>query len=47
MLLMAKVMTMSFWRWRCDPDSCTLPYLTSIGDVIGTVLLVIGFKLIN
>eukprot|EP00117_Sycon_ciliatum_P046992 scpid44537/ scgid4580/ Solute carrier family 41 member 1 len=31
------------WRSGRDPDSCTIPYLTAIGDLMGTALLALAF----
>ncbi|GJJ77124.1 solute carrier family 41 [Entomortierella parvispora] len=42
-LALAKWITMAFWRWGYDPDNYALPILTSLIDVLGTALLVVGF----
>ncbi|KAG0004847.1 hypothetical protein BGZ80_010191 [Entomortierella chlamydospora] len=42
-LALAKSVTLLFWRWGYDPDNYALPILTSLIDVLGTALLVIGF----
>ncbi|KAG0380113.1 hypothetical protein BGX24_010143 [Mortierella sp. AD032] len=42
-LAMAKWITHIFWKHGYDPDNYALPILTSLLDVIGTVLLVVGF----
>ncbi|KAG0275765.1 hypothetical protein BGZ95_008398 [Linnemannia exigua] len=42
-LAMAKWITHLFWNRGYDPDNYALPILTSLLDVIGTVLLVVGF----
>lgn len=42
-LAMARWITHLFWNRGYDPDNYALPILTSLLDVIGTVLLVIGF----
>lgn len=31
------------WRTRQDPDNCAIPYLTALGDLLGTGLLGLGF----
>ncbi|KAF9168595.1 hypothetical protein DFQ26_004229 [Actinomortierella ambigua] len=42
-LIMAKYITLWFWKWGYDPDNYALPILTSLIDVIGTGLLVLCF----
>ncbi|KAF9145930.1 hypothetical protein BGX30_005746 [Mortierella sp. GBA39] len=42
-LVLAKKITQLFWKWGYDPDNYALPILTSLIDVLGTALLVIGF----
>jgi solute carrier family 41 len=31
------------WKLKIDPDNSTIPYLTSLGDLIGSVLLAAAF----
>ncbi|KAI1321484.1 hypothetical protein EDD11_005175 [Mortierella claussenii] len=42
-LALAKWTTKVFWKWGYDPDNYALPILTSLIDVLGTALLVVGF----
>ncbi|KAG0310636.1 hypothetical protein BGZ97_012432 [Linnemannia gamsii] len=42
-LAMARWITHLFWNRGYDPDNYALPILTSLLDVIGTALLVVGF----
>ncbi|KAG0328850.1 hypothetical protein BG004_002456 [Podila humilis] len=42
-LTLAKHITRLFWKWGYDPDNYALPILTSLIDVLGTMLLVLGF----
>ncbi|KAF9965100.1 hypothetical protein BGZ70_005401 [Mortierella alpina] len=42
-LVLAKSITVLFWKWGYDPDNYALPILTSLIDVLGTALLVAGF----
>ncbi|KAF9284289.1 hypothetical protein BGZ68_004793 [Mortierella alpina] len=42
-LVLAKWITVLFWKWGYDPDNYALPILTSLIDVLGTALLVAGF----
>lgn len=39
---------MVHWLWQKgkDPDSYTIPYLTALGDLLGTALLSLGFLLL-
>lgn len=34
------------WRWRIDPDNSAIPYLTALGDLLGTALLAAAFQLL-
>uniref|UniRef100_A0A915DN25 SLC41A/MgtE integral membrane domain-containing protein n=1 Tax=Ditylenchus dipsaci TaxID=166011 RepID=A0A915DN25_9BILA len=27
------------WQWRIDPDNAAIPYLTALGDLVGTTFL--------
>jgi len=31
------------WRWKIDPDNSTIPYLTALGDLLGSSLLALAF----
>lgn len=31
------------WRTGQDPDNCAIPYLTALGDLLGTGMLGLGF----
>ena len=31
------------WRRGSDPDNSAIPYLTAVGDLLGTVLLALAF----
>ncbi|KAF9933437.1 hypothetical protein FBU30_005471 [Linnemannia zychae] len=42
-LVMGRWITLLFWNHGYDPDNYSLPILTSLLDVIGTVFLVVGF----
>lgn len=35
-----------FWGKGLDPDNHTIPYLTALGDLLGTFLLAITFTLL-
>lgn len=34
------------WRKGKDPDSFSIPYLTALGDLLGTALLAVGFHIL-
>jgi len=34
------------WQRGSDPDNASIPYLTAIGDLLGTVLLALSFWMI-
>ena len=36
------------WLWRIgdDPDNCAIPYMTAIGDLLGTGLLAAAFQIL-
>jgi solute carrier family 41 len=40
---------MVHWMWtrRIDPDNSAIPYLTALGDLLGTGLLALAFLFLN
>ncbi|KAI1733134.1 divalent cation transporter domain-containing protein [Ditylenchus destructor] len=32
------------WYYRVDPDMAAIPYLTAMGDLVGTTLLFVAFS---
>ncbi|RKP07829.1 hypothetical protein THASP1DRAFT_16510, partial [Thamnocephalis sphaerospora] len=46
LLVAAKWITLALWRRSLDPDNYALPYITAIGDVAGTIALVLVFMAI-
>ncbi|XP_030748812.1 solute carrier family 41 member 1-like isoform X2 [Sitophilus oryzae] len=44
LLYIAQVLTLSMWRAGVDPDNSAIPYLTALGDLLGTMLLGIAFQ---
>jgi solute carrier family 41 len=44
-LLLYFAHTMILWMWtkHIDPDNSAIPYLTALGDLLGTALLAIAF----
>lgn len=39
---------MIHWMWvkRIDPDNSAIPYLTALGDLLGTALLAVAFSVL-
>ncbi|KAL2093292.1 hypothetical protein ACEWY4_010604 [Coilia grayii] len=45
LLCIADWMVHCLWRIGRDPDTCSIPYLTAMGDLLGTALLALSFHL--
>ena len=43
LLLVADWMVHSIWKYGFDPDNVAIPFLTALGDLLGTGLLSLGF----
>lgn len=39
LIYLAYVLTFMLWKHNVDPDNCTIPYLTSISDVLGAIII--------
>jgi solute carrier family 41 len=35
------------WHWRVDPDNAAIPYLTALGDLVGTTFLFVAFSFLS
>ncbi|XP_041837278.1 solute carrier family 41 member 3-like isoform X2 [Melanotaenia boesemani] len=46
LLHLASLMVRWFWRRGLDPDNYSIPYLTALGDLLGTGFLALSFRLI-
>uniref|UniRef100_A0A8C5MK17 Solute carrier family 41 member n=1 Tax=Leptobrachium leishanense TaxID=445787 RepID=A0A8C5MK17_9ANUR len=46
LLSIADWMVHHIWRKGKDPDSFSIPYLTALGDLLGTALLAVGFHIL-
>ncbi|KAI1290945.1 Solute carrier family 41 member 2 [Halotydeus destructor] len=46
LLYSAHVMILWMWRHKIDPDNSAIPYLTALGDFLGTGLLALAFFLL-
>ncbi|KAL3289437.1 hypothetical protein HHI36_022862 [Cryptolaemus montrouzieri] len=44
LLYIAQIMILSMWRAKIDPDNSAIPYLTALGDLLGTLLLSLAFE---
>lgn len=47
LLFLAHVIIHAMWRFKIDPDSSAIPYLTALGDVIGSCLLLAAFAFLR
>lgn len=46
LLYIAQVMILHMWKCGIDPDNSAIPYLTALGDLLGTLLLGIAFQIL-
>lgn len=46
LLYVAGFMVQWLWRRGLDPDNFSIPYLTALGDLLGTGFLALSFRLI-
>ncbi|XP_034962380.1 solute carrier family 41 member 3 isoform X4 [Zootoca vivipara] len=46
LLYLADILVRLFWRKGLDPDNYSIPYLTALGDVLGTGFLALCFHLV-
>ncbi|XP_037643168.1 solute carrier family 41 member 3-like [Sebastes umbrosus] len=47
LLYVASVMVRWLWRRGLDPDNFSIPYLTALGDLLGTGFLALSFRLVR
>ncbi|KAA0724335.1 Solute carrier family 41 member 2 [Triplophysa tibetana] len=47
LLCIADVMVHCLWKFGRDPDSFSIPYLTALGDLLGTAFLALCFYIIS
>ncbi|EDV28967.1 uncharacterized protein TRIADDRAFT_19963 [Trichoplax adhaerens] len=47
LLICTNWLVFKFWEWECDPDNYAIPYLTALGDLVGTGLLAAAFVVIE
>nr|XP_022915369.1 solute carrier family 41 member 1-like [Onthophagus taurus]XP_022915370.1 solute carrier family 41 member 1-like [Onthophagus taurus] len=46
LLYIAQVMILWMWKSAIDPDNSAIPYLTALGDLLGTFLLGVAFQVL-
>ncbi|XP_059488647.1 solute carrier family 41 member 1-like [Neocloeon triangulifer] len=47
LLYCAHLLVHLMWRWKIDPDNSTIPYLTALGDLLGSSLLALAFLFLH
>ena len=47
LLYIANWLVHLLWRRGSDPDNSAIPYLTAMGDLLGTVLLALAFLVLS
>ncbi|XP_058816250.1 solute carrier family 41 member 1 isoform X2 [Topomyia yanbarensis] len=43
LLYIAHVIIHAMWKWKIDPDNSAIPYLTALGDLLGSSFLAMAF----
>lgn len=43
LLYIAHVIIHAMWKWKIDPDNSAIPYLTALGDLLGSSFLALAF----
>ncbi|XP_035781718.1 solute carrier family 41 member 1-like isoform X2 [Anopheles albimanus] len=43
LLYIAHVIIHLMWKWKIDPDNSAIPYLTALGDLLGSSFLMLAF----
>ncbi|XP_072383744.1 solute carrier family 41 member 3-like [Diabrotica undecimpunctata] len=43
LLYLCHLLVHTMWRLRIDPDNSSIPYLTALGDLLGSTFLLVGF----
>lgn len=43
LLYVAHIIIHVMWKWKIDPDNSAIPYLTALGDLLGSCLLALAF----
>lgn len=46
-LYIGHVIIHAMWKYKMDPDTAAIPYLTALGDFLGTALLLVAFMFLR
>ena len=47
LLYVAHIIIHAMWRYKIDPDNSAIPYLTALGDLSGSCLLLLAFMFLD
>ncbi|CRK87752.1 CLUMA_CG001554, isoform A [Clunio marinus] len=47
LLFIAHILIHAMWRFKIDPDTASIPYLTALGDLLGSSLLMAAFAFLR
>lgn len=47
LLYIAHVIIHVMWKYKIDPDNSAIPYLTALGDLLGSSLLLAAFLFLS
>lgn len=47
LLMTAHIIIHAMWRFKIDPDTSAIPYLTALGDLLGSSLLLGAFAFLR
>lgn len=47
LLYIAHILIHTMWKYKIDPDNSAIPYMTALGDLMGTSLLLVAFMLLK
>lgn len=47
LLYIAHLLIHAMWSWKVDPDNSAIPYLTAMGDLFGSCLLLLAFMFLR
>jgi solute carrier family 41 len=47
LLYIAHLLIHLMWKWKVDPDNSAIPFLTALGDVLGSSFLALAFFILD
>lgn len=47
LLYVAHLLIHAMWHWKVDPDNSAIPYLTALGDLLGSCFLLLAFMFLR